>query len=161
LNYTATNGSGSDVGTVNINSFRQGFINEILFNPPGNRCSNEYIELAARLPLLFRRALTWLAIEGDSADNPGDVQTIINLSGLTFGSNGFWFCCKTQHLHHRGRRECCHQHNYRFWWIARRHILCDGGATDIEDDSVTFMLIKAASAPTLTDDNRLKQRRHR
>ena len=65
------------------------YINEVLLNPPGTDAPNEYIELRGPASTVIPAGTYFVAIEGDAADNPGDVKTIINLSGLTFGSNGF------------------------------------------------------------------------
>jgi hypothetical protein len=65
------------------------YINEVLFNPPGTDAPNEYIELRGPANTTIPVGTYLVAIEGDAADNPGDVQTIINVSGLSFGSNGF------------------------------------------------------------------------
>jgi len=124
FDYTATNGSGSDVGTVNITVFDKVFINEILFNPRAPMLKRVHRTRGPASAAYSGGHLTWLLLRVIAAATPGDVQTIINLSGLTFGSNGFLVLLQNGNTYTPRQARCCHQHNYRFWWIARRHILC-------------------------------------
>jgi fibronectin-binding autotransporter adhesin len=150
--YTATNGGGSDTATVNI-SVVDTFINEILFNPPGTDAPNEYIELRGTASAAIPAGTYLVAIEGDSADNLGDVQTIINLSGLTFGSNGFLVLLQNGNTYTTvAGATVITSTTTGFGGLPGSIWSADSGATDIEDASVTFMVIQTGTAPTLTSD---------
>jgi hypothetical protein len=71
------------------------YINEILFNPRGIDAPNEYIELRGTPSLTVGPGTYLLFLEGDitgstsAGARPGDIQGIFDLSGKTFGSNGY------------------------------------------------------------------------
>jgi methionine-rich copper-binding protein CopC len=156
--YTATNAAGSDTATVNITVTDTStiYINEVLFNPPGTDAPNEYIELRGTANATIPTGTYLVAVEGDTADNTGDVQTIINLSGLQFGTNGFLVLLQNGNTYTTASGATVVTSTTTGFggltgpsgniWSA------DGGATDIEDASVTFMLVQTGAAPTLTDD---------
>ncbi len=113
--YEATNGVTSDTATVNLTVVDGFFINEVLFNPTGTDAPNEYIEFRGPANAAIPAGTYFVAIEGDGTpDNPGDVQTIINLSGLTFGSNGFLVLLQNGEGYTTdARRKCNNRHHYR------------------------------------------------
>ncbi len=151
--YTANNAFGSDTATVNINVVDAFFINEILFNPTGTDAPNEYIELRGPASSAIPAGTYLVAIEGDTAENPGDVQTIINLSGLTFGSNGYLVLLQMSNTYvPAAGANVLTSTTVGFGGLPGAIWSADASATDLEDDSVTFMLIQTATAPTLTDD---------
>jgi hypothetical protein len=126
-------------------------INEVMFNPPGTDAPNEFVEIFGT-PGESLVNVYLVGIEGDSgAANPGDVQTIFNLSSFTLGSNGFLV------LRQAGN-------SYMVDPLASvatgtttgfgglTGFSADSGSTDIENTSVTFMLIRTTTAPLLTDD---------
>lgn len=72
------------------------YISELLFNPPGNAPGsqdepNEYIELRGTPGATIPGGTYLVDIEGDLSTGAtiGDVTSIFDLSGLTFGSNGY------------------------------------------------------------------------
>jgi methionine-rich copper-binding protein CopC len=153
--YTATNAAGSDTATVNITVTDTStiYINEVLFNPPGTDAPNEYIELRGTPNATIPAGTYLVAIEGDGADNPGDVQTYINLSGLSFGSNGFLVLLQQGNTYTTAAgTTVVTSTTTGFGGLPGGIFVADGGATDIEDASVTFMLVQTGVAPTLTDD---------
>ena len=153
--YTATNAAGSDTATVNITVADTSaiYINEVLFNPPGTDAPNEYIELRGTPSTTIPTGTYLVAIEGDAADNPGDVQTIINLSGLSLGSNGFLVLLQNGNTYTTAAgANVITSTTTGFSGLPGGIWSADGGATDIEDCSVTFMLIQSGVTPTLTDD---------
>ncbi|MEK6336042.1 MAG: Ig-like domain-containing protein [Acidobacteriota bacterium] len=155
FSYTATNASNSDTATVNITVLDTSaiFINEVLFNPPGTDAPNEYIELRGTPSSVIPAGTYFVAIEGDAADNPGDVQTIINLSGLTFGSNGFLVLLQNGNTYTTAAgATVVTSTTTGFGGLPGSRWSADGAATDIEDASVSFMLIQTGVAPTLADD---------
>src|SRR6185369_2985048 len=155
LGKTGTGGPQSDTDTINITVTAGAgiFINEILFNPPGADAPNEYIELRGPANTVVPTGTYLVAIEGDAADNPGDVQTIINLSGLSFGSNGFLVLLQNGNTYTtQAGATVVTSTTAGFGGLPGGIFQADGGATDIEDASATFMLVQTAVAPTLTDD---------
>jgi len=155
LGKTGTGGPQSDDDTINITVTAGAamYINEVLFNPPGTDAPNEYIEIRGAANTTIPVGTYLVAIEGDAADNPGDVQTIINLSGLSFGSNGFLVLLQNGNTYTTDAgATVLTSTTLGFGGLPGAIFQADAGATDIEDASVTFMLIQAGAAPTLTDD---------
>ena len=155
LGKTGTGGAQSDDDTINITVTAGAamYINEVLFNPPGTDAPNEYIEIRGVANTTIPAGTYLVAIEGDAADNPGDVQTIINLSGLSFGSNGFLVLLQNGNTYTTDAgATVLTSTTPGFGGLPGAIFQADGGATDIEDASVTFMLIQTGVAPTLTDD---------
>lgn len=70
------------------------YINEIYFNPAGTDSPNEYIELRGA-PGLVSSGTYLIFLEGDNGTSttagarPGDIHGIFDLSGKSFGSNGY------------------------------------------------------------------------
>lgn len=70
-------------------------ITEIFFNPPGSNDVNgglEYIELCGpRGMSLDNHYLVFIENENDefNSQNPGDIDGVFNLSGMSFGANGY------------------------------------------------------------------------
>jgi CSLREA domain-containing protein len=152
---TGPGGAKSDDDTVQITVSEPSviYINEVLFNPPGVDAPNEYIELRGPANAVIPAGTYFVAIEGDSADNTGDVQTIINLSGLTFGSNGFLVLLQNGNTYTTAAgATVITSTTTGFGGLPGAIFQADAAATDIEDDSVTFMLVQTGVAPTLTDD---------
>lgn len=125
-------------------------ISEIFFNPPGTDGPNEFVELVGTPNSVIPSNTFLVGIEGDAGGNPGDVQTIFNLSGLTFGPNGYLVL---------------RQQNSPYTTDPQSVVLTSsatgfsglvfaaaGGGTDIEKASVTFLLYQSVTAPTLTTD---------
>ncbi len=126
------------------------FINELVFNPPGTDAPNEYIEIRGTANYVIPNGVYLLGIEGDTP-NPGDVQTIFNLSGLTIGSNGFLVIRQSGNGYIvDGAAAVVTGTGAGFGGVTG--FSADGGGTDIENASVTFLLLQTQVAPTLTDD---------
>lgn len=66
----------------------QTLLNEIDINPPGNDQPCEYVEIRGT-PGVTLSNLYFAVIEGDGL-SAGQVDFLVNLSGRTIGSNGFW-----------------------------------------------------------------------
>lgn len=70
------------------------YLNEIYFNPAGTDAPNEYIELRGA-PGLVSSGTYLIFLEGDNGASttagarPGDIHGIFDLSGKSFGSNGY------------------------------------------------------------------------
>ena len=73
------------------------YLNEIYFNPAGTDAPNEYIELRGTPGLTVSSGTYLLFLEGDNPTTPsttagarpGDIGGIFDLSGKSFGSNGY------------------------------------------------------------------------
>jgi len=130
-------------------------INEILFDPPSTDTSKEYIELRGTLAATLPAGTYLVAIEGDSTTNPGNIQDIFDLSGKQFGTNGLLV------LLQKGNSYTVNPNAGVFtntgtgtgWGNGTSSSLGHiGGATDIENGSVSFLLIQTNTAPTLSND---------
>ena len=126
------------------------FINEILINPPGTDAPNEYIELRGGANETLPTGTYLVGIEGDASSNPGDVQDIFNLSGLSFGGNGYLVLRQSGSTYSTDPAANVVTATGSGWGSGGIHSADSG--TDIENASATFLLINAASAPTLSDD---------
>ncbi|MGC9034950.1 MAG: DUF3616 domain-containing protein [Verrucomicrobiia bacterium] len=144
---------------LNIVAYSAVYINEVLFNPPGTDTPNEYLELRGTPNYILPEGTYFLGIEGDANGNPGVIQNIFDLSNVRIGGNGFlvllqkgspyinsiaagttvlintgsgpgWGSGSTSSIKHQG----------------------EGGQTEIENPSVTFMLINATSKPSIGMD---------
>ncbi len=68
----------------------QVFINEILFNPPGNPdTTNEFIELRGPPNCVLSNGTYFVSVAGNLEDSPGTIQNAFDLSGRMIGGNGF------------------------------------------------------------------------
>ena len=146
---------GADTATVTITVADTSaiYINEVLFDPPGADAPNEYIELRGTPSSTIPAGTYLVAIEGDNAENPGDVQTLIDLSGLTFGTNGFLVLLQMSNTYVTSAgATVVTSTGPGFSGLPGGRWSADSAATDIEDSSVSFMLIQTGVAPTLTDD---------
>jgi predicted extracellular nuclease len=131
-------------------------INEILFNPTGIDGPNEYIELRGA-PNASLSGLYLVGIEGDTAFNQGDVQDIFDLNGRVLGTNGYVVFRQkgSQYVAAAGAQVYTNSGTGNGWGSGASSDIghsADADVTDIENASVTFFLIQAATAPTLTDD---------
>jgi Ca2+-binding RTX toxin-like protein len=133
-------------------------ISEILFNPPGSDSPNEYIELKGTPGSTIANGTYLLGIEGDAGTpNPGDIQNIINLSGRTFGSNGLLVLRQRNSTYtvNANARNITNTGTGTGWGSGATSNIghsADGGVVEVEDSSVTFMLIQSSTAPTLSTD---------
>lgn len=132
------------------------YINEILFNPPGADSPNEYIELRGTPGATIPPATYLVGIEGDAGSNPGDVQNIFDLSGKTFGSNGFLVLLQksnTSYSVNSSANKLTNNGTGSGWGNgAGSSIGHSGDSVDIENESASFLLIQTGFAPSLSDD---------
>jgi hypothetical protein len=160
LGNTGTGSAQSDTDTVNITVTAPSamYINEVLFNPDSS-AQNEYIELRGTPNAVIPAGTYFVAIDGD-AGNLGDVTTYINLSGLSFGTNGFLVLLQNGNTYTTtaGATVVASSGalpaNAGFKGLPGGIFQADGGADSLEDDSVTFMLIETqtGAGPLLSDD---------
>jgi hypothetical protein len=132
-------------------------INEILFNPPVADSTNECIELRGT-PNSILPAGTWLLnVEGDASGNPGTIQNLFDLSGLRVGQNGYLVLL--QKYHHYTPNPLAtvvtNSDDGDGWGngssSSMRH-RGEGGQTELENPSCTFLLVQTGNPPSIGDD---------
>jgi hypothetical protein len=128
------------------------FINEVLFNAPGTDAPNEYLEIRGTAgDSLINKYL--IGVEGDTT-GAGDIQTIFDLSSHSLGTNGFLTFRQSGNSYSvNGAATNVVGTTTGFGGIPG--FSADAAATDIENASVTFMLISVGAsgiAPSLTQD---------
>ncbi len=133
------------------------FISEILFNPPGPDAPNEYIELRGPANATLPAGTYLIALEGDAEGNPGTVQDLFDLSGRTFGGNGFLVLLQRTNSYTPSplSRVLVQTGSDAGWGHGGNSSLKhrgELGQTDIENPSVTFLLINSTPAPSIGDD---------
>jgi len=126
------------------------YLNEMFLNPPGTDAPNEYVELRGTANAVLPTGTYLVGIEGDVA-TAGDVQTIFNLSGATFGSNGYLVLRQFNNTYVTAAGATVLT-STATGWSGLTGFSADSPVTDIENQSVTFLLLQSATAPTLTDD---------
>jgi Ca2+-binding RTX toxin-like protein len=134
------------------------YINEILFNPPSNDSPNEYIELRGTPNTTIPTGTYLVGIEGDAGSNPGDVQNIFDLSGKTFGSNGFLVLLQKSNLYsvNSSANALTNSGTGNGWGNGAGSSIGHSGdtstTTEIENASASFLLIQTGFSPSLSDD---------
>ena len=111
------------------------FINEVLFNPPGGDAPNEYIELRGAPNATIPTGTYLVNIEGDDND-PGDINSFIDLSGQTLGSNGYLVVVESGNP----------------YAIDSNAAVFTTNDVRQENASNTFLLIESSTAPSNDDD---------
>ncbi|MBD2682122.1 MULTISPECIES: DUF4347 domain-containing protein [Nostoc] len=130
-------------------------INEILFDPPGTDSPKEYIELRGTPGAILAPGTYLVGIEGDSGTTSGAVQDIFDLSGKQFGSNGLLVLLQKGNTYavNPNANVVTNTGTGAGWGNgASSSIGHSGGATDIENGSVSFLLIQSTTKPTLSND---------
>jgi hypothetical protein len=145
-----------DSDTVTVADLQPIYINELMFNPPDTDAPNEYIELRGTPGSVIPAGTYFVGIEGD-ASTLGDVQNIFNLSGLAFGSNGILVLLQKGSTYTPAAASAVYTNtgSGAGWGSGATSSVGhsgDSGATDIENASATYAIIRTAVAPTLTDD---------
>src|SRR6266571_8572906 len=127
-------------------------INEILFNPPGSDAPNEYIELRGTPNLLLPPGTYFVAVEGDTAKNPGTIKNVFDLSGRSIGGNGFLVLLQKNSLYtvNSNATLLTNSASGSGWGSGSGSSIGhkgDGGITDLEHASVTFFLLQSTNLP--------------
>lgn len=135
------------------------YINEILFNPGGGDAPNEYFEIRGA-PGASLSGYYLLGVEGDSGTpNPGDIQNIFDLGTYTIGPGGYLVLAQRDHnfTFDPAANWATNSGTGTGWGNGASSSVnhtADGSATDIENTSVTFLLVNrgAGSVPSLSLD---------
>jgi uncharacterized repeat protein (TIGR01451 family) len=120
------------------------FINEIVYNPPGADGPNEYIEFRGAPSAVIPAGTYLVEIEGDAA-GAGTVDRVFDLSGRTLGSNGYMVFLQQNNTYVVDPMATVATATGTGWTGL-------GGANDMENGTVSFLLINAPAAPTITTD---------
>jgi hypothetical protein len=129
------------------------WISEILFNPPGNLdAPNEYLEIRGTPNSTVPPGTYLISVEGNTNGNPGTIQNVFDLSGRTIGGNGFLVLLQNSNSY------AVHPHanvvvntNGPGWGSGSSSTAGHRGRvgkTDIENASITFLLLQSSLAPT-------------
>ncbi|QMU64930.1 MAG: T9SS type A sorting domain-containing protein [Flavobacteriaceae bacterium] len=117
------------------------YISEVFLSPPGDDSPNEYIEIRGTPNATIAAGTYIVTIDGDvetSGNGPGDLESdIMNLSGLTIGSNGYLVLLTTGHP---------------YTVDPNATIALDLNDGNIEDQSHTILLIQTNTPPSGSDD---------
>lgn len=126
-------------------------INEVAFNPPGTDVPNEYVELrnTDSAPLTVPAGTYLVALEGDGT-GAGDVQNLFELGGLVVPANGYLVIAQQGHPYAVSPAATLVVGTGP-GFTGAAGFASDTG-TDIENVSVSFLLITSAVPPTLLDD---------
>ncbi|MEK0449220.1 MAG: Trifunctional nucleotide phosphoesterase protein YfkN precursor [Verrucomicrobiota bacterium] len=125
-------------------------ISEILFGPAGNDLTDEFIEIRGNPGTTVPAGTYFVHIEGDTGAE-GDVQIVIDLGGLTFGSTGIAVWVQGASGLTVDPLATVFRGVGNSFDGAPRYSQ-DSGVNNIEGTTGTFMIVKAPSAPLLTDD---------
>lgn len=126
-------------------------LNEILYNPDGSDTGGEYIELRGDVFSRIPPNTYLVAIEGDISTSVGQVQTIFNLSNLSLGDNGFLVLTQAN-SDYRVDPQAQEIKSSATGWTGLPFFQVGGSTPDIENVSVTFLLIASATPPLIGDD---------
>jgi RHS repeat-associated protein len=133
------------------------YINEILFNPPGSPDDPyEYIELRGTPNDIIDANTYLVAVDGGVGD-VGKVRNIFPLSGLMIGNNGFLVLLQKNHIYTTAANAVVvtNSGTEGGWGDNNGSSLGhngNNGATNMENPSVTFMLIESPVLPTPSDN---------
>jgi hypothetical protein len=129
------------------------WINEIFFNPPGSTdAPNEYIEIRGTPNSVLPQGTYLISIEGNTNNNAGSIQNVFDLSGRAIGGNGFLVLLQNSNSY------AAHPHasvvvntNGAGWGHGSSSTVAHRGRnssrTDLENPSITYMLIQSSLAP--------------
>lgn len=133
------------------------YLNELLFNPAEEDAPLEFVELRGQPNALLPGNTCLVAIEGDSGGNPGVIQNLFDLSGRRVGGNGFLLLLqKDSPLPGAdGATVLRHSDKGPGWGSGSGSSLGHRGEadqTDLENPSVTFLLIECPEVPEIGTD---------
>ena len=132
-------------------------INEILFNPPFGDSTNECIELRGTPNSILPAGTLLLNVEGDENGNPGTLQDLFDLSGLRVGQNGYVVLLQKNHRYTPNplATVVTNSDNGDGWGSGSSSSMGhrgEGGQTELENPSCTFLLVEVRNSPSIGDD---------
>jgi len=129
------------------------WISEIFFNPPSpSDAPHEYIEIRGTPNSTLSQGTYLISIEGNTNNNPGTIQNVFDLSGRSIGGNGFLVLLQNSNSY------TAHAHasvivntNGPGWGHGSSSTVAHRGRnstqTDLENPSITYLLIQSSLAP--------------
>ena len=133
------------------------WISEILFNPPGTAdAPNEYIEIRGTPNSTIPAGTYLISVEGNTNANPGTIQNVFDLSGRTIGGNGFLVLLQNSNSYAvNPHANFVVNTNGAGWGSGASSTVGHrgrAGKTDIENASITFLLLQSSLAPATGTD---------
>jgi hypothetical protein len=131
------------------------YLNEVAFIPDSSG-QNQYLEFRGAPDSVIPAGTYFVVIDGAST-HLGAVKTLINLSGLSFGSNGFLVLLQNGNSYSSAAGATvlsgigADLADAGFGGLPGNIYQAAGGVTSIENGSATFMLIQTGVAPALGD----------
>ncbi len=124
------------------------FVSEVVFNPfAATDTGEEYIELRGTPGTYLPGTAYLLLLEGDSEDGTGNIDHRFYLGGMQFGSNGFLVLRQFGSTYSVNSSSTVMTATASGWgasWSSRD--------TDIENGSVSVLLIQSTAAPVVDTD---------
>lgn len=149
-NWTTDNAIGpiSSTNFTVVTTASELFLNEVVFDPPAETdTGEEFIELRGTPGTYVPGTAYLLLLEGDSEDGPGNVDHRFYLGGMQFGSNGYLVLRQFNSTYVVNADAAVVTATSSGWgasWSSR--------ATDIENGSVSVLLILATAPPAADTD---------
>ena len=134
-------------------------INEVLFNPPAADTPHQYIELRALPSYVLPEGTFFVAVDGDfsASSNPGIIENVFDLSGRQFSTNGYMVLLQKSHVYpvNPNATAVVNTGSGIGWGSGPSSSIGhrgEGGATELDNASVTFFLIRTRFVPEPDDD---------
>ena len=149
-NWTTSNATGPVSATAFniVNTSTDLFINEVVFNPvAATDTGEEYIELRGTPNTYLPGTAYLLLLDGDSEDTAGNVDHRFYLGGMQFGSNGYLVLRQFGSTYAVDPNSALVTATSAGWgatWSSR--------STDIENGSVSVLLIQLSAVPAIDVD---------
>ena len=129
------------------------WISEIFFNPPESfDAPNEYIELRGTPNSTLPLGTYLISIEGNGSGNPGTILNVFDLSGRSIGGNGFLVLLQNSNSYTAHAHASVVVNTVGPGWghgtsstVAHRGE--NSSSTDLENPSITYLLIQSSLAP--------------
>lgn len=150
LNWTTNDAIGPVSGTTFniVTTSTDLFINEVVFNPvAATDTGEEYIELRGTPNTYLPGTAYLLLLDGDSEDTAGNVDHRFYLGGMQFGSNGYLVLRQFGSTYAVDPNSALVTATSAGWgatWSSR--------STDIENGSVSVLLIQLSAVPAIDVD---------
>ncbi len=129
------------------------WINEVFFNPPGSfDAPNEYIEIRGTPNSTLSLGTYFVSIEGNGSGNPGTIQNVFDLSGRAIGGNGFLVLLQNSNAYTAHAHASVAVNTVGPGWgqgasSTVGHRGRNSSSTDLENPSITYLLIQTSLAP--------------
>ena len=129
------------------------WISEIFFNPPESfDAPNEYIEIRGTPNSTLPLGTYLISIEGNASGNPGTILNVFDLSGRAIGGNGFLVLLQNSNSYTAHAHASVAVNTVGPGWghgasSTVGHRGENSSSTDLENPSITYLLIETSLAP--------------